>query len=106
MSITYSNNAKLLSAKLDALSSSSFTPSSSSGSKAKAIALLLSRLDNKIVPQEYKQALEEEIQKINSIESGEDMTTSKNYIEFLTSLPFNVQCKEETDISKAEKCIE
>jgi Lon-like ATP-dependent protease len=65
-----------------------------------------SRLANKIIPEEVKRVIDEELNKFNSIESeSQEFNVTRNYLDWLTQIPWGVKTKENYSIKEAEKIL-
>ena len=64
-------------------------------------------LKNLKVVDEVKERMEQEIEKISSIDNhSPEYTVSKNYLDTLFSLPWNEEAKEREDINKSKKILD
>lgn len=64
-------------------------------------------LKNLKVVDEVKERMEQEIEKISSIDNhSPEYTVSKNYLDTLFSLPWNEEAKERKDINKSKKILD
>ena len=64
------------------------------------------RLKNKILPPHIKQAIDEEMDKIISAESeGSEYNVSRNYLDWLTILPWSIYTPEKYDLISAEEIL-
>ena len=64
-------------------------------------------LKNLKVVDEVKERMEQEIEKISSIDThSPEYTVSKNYLDTLFSLPWNEEAKEREDINKSKKILD
>lgn len=58
-------------------------------------------------PEEVQQAVEEEIQKLKVLETASsEYNVTRNYLDWLTSMPYGVFNEEKFDISFAQECLD
>ena len=65
-----------------------------------------SRLKEKVIPEEAKKVIDEELNKFNNLESeSQEYNTTRNYLDWLTQIPWGVKTKENFNIKQAEKVL-
>ena len=66
----------------------------------------LARLENKIVPPEVQRVLTEEMEKLaNADHEGGEYNITRNYVDWLTSMPYGKYSVDNYDIERAEKIL-
>ncbi len=77
------------------------------GDRNKIIEKFRERLTQKVLPDEAKNKIEEEIEKISTLaEQSSEYSVSINYLDWVTSLPWGVRSKESYDLKKAREVLE
>ena len=66
----------------------------------------LARLEGKAVPVDVRRVLDEEVDKLSGSDSeGSDFSITRNYVDWLTSMPYGVYSTERRDIDEAERIL-
>ena len=66
-----------------------------------------SRLEGLTVPEEAQTRIDEEIQKMQVLESGSpEYSVTRNYLDWITSLPWGVYSEDQLDIPRARKILD
>ena len=64
------------------------------------------RLEGKAVPPEVQRVLDEELEKLSGSDSeGSEYSITRNYVDWLTSMPYGVYSTEQRDIAEAERIL-
>ena len=75
--------------------------------KALDIEKFEKRLENQEIPPEVAEVIAEEMEKYAALESfSAEYTVSRNYLDWLTQIPWDITSKEITDIKHAEEVLE
>eukprot|EP00871_Galdieria_phlegrea_P002442 jgi/Galph1/3199/GphlegSOOS_G1838.1 len=65
------------------------------------------RIENKNIPKQAKSVIEEEISKISLLEpSSSEYSVTRNYLDWLTSLPWDVMTVDKLDLQHAERILD
>lgn len=65
------------------------------------------RLKTKVVPPHVMEVIDEELTKLNFLEnSSSEFNVTRNYLDWLTQLPWGVQSKENLDINRASEILD
>lgn len=65
------------------------------------------RIRDKVVPEEPRRVIEEEMQKLQSLEaSSSEFNVTRNYLDWLTALPWGIYSKENFELARAEAVLE
>lgn len=65
------------------------------------------RLEDKIVPENVSSIVDDEMEKLGSLEpSSSEYNVTRNYLDWLTELPWGVYSEDSLDISNAEKVLD
>ena len=67
----------------------------------------LARLENKVVPESVMSVIEEEFNKLSFLDNhSSEFTVTRNYLDWLTCLPWGVRTTENLEISSAKKILD
>jgi ATP-dependent Lon protease len=75
-------------------------------SKCSLIVLILS-CSNPAVPKAARTAIDEELEKLEALEkNSSEFNVTRNYLEWLTSLPWGITSKENFDLKRAKEILD
>ncbi|XBW36127.1 hypothetical protein QEN19_001704 [Hanseniaspora menglaensis] len=74
--------------------------------KPKIIEELIAKGAKLTMPEHVKKVFDDEIKKLKSMESSSDFTQTRNYLDWIVSLPWNKYSKDQFNISKARKILD
>ncbi|EME30641.1 ATP-dependent Lon protease [Galdieria sulphuraria] len=75
--------------------------------KETLLAKFRERMEKKAIPKQAKAVIEEELSKLSLLEpASSEYSVSRNYLEWLTSLPWGITTLDKLDLKHAEKILE
>ncbi|KAL6926946.1 hypothetical protein ACO0SA_004030 [Hanseniaspora valbyensis] len=74
--------------------------------KPKIIEELIAKGAKLTMPEHVKKIFDDEIKKLKSMESSSDFTQTRNYLDWIVSLPWNKYSKDQFNIQKARKILD
>lgn len=75
--------------------------------KETLLAKFKARLENKIVPEDVSTIVNDEMEKLGSLEpSSSEYNVTRNYLDWLTEIPWGVHSEDSLDIERAEKVLD
>lgn len=75
--------------------------------KETLLAKFREKMEKKVIPKQAKAVIEEELSKLSLLEpASSEYSVSRNYLEWLTSLPWGIVTADNLDLKHAEKILE
>lgn len=75
--------------------------------KETVLSKFKSRLEHKVVPEAVSSIINDEMEKLGSLEpSSSEYSVTRNYLDWLTELPWGVYSEDSLDIARAEKVLD